>query len=193
MTSLLPPPPRESAGEKMLRELKQQGVKPLMPWDAGLGREEASRLLGDFLGVDPVSPLRPGEVLVMSRDQMEGLLRKVHVDRDDRLQRALFVHADSVTDRFFGNEIAFRGIVEFSNVCDCDCYYCGIRKHQQVHRYTMPRDEVVECAKWAYANGIHTIMLQSGELNNQKRRGGARGSGWVHVECSVLYVHPGWV
>jgi len=38
-----------------------------------------------------------------------------------------------------------RGIVEFSNVCQNDCGYCGIRKHQRdVVRYTMPENEVVE-------------------------------------------------
>lgn len=41
--------------------------------------------------------------------------------------------------------LADRGIVEFSNVCQNDCSYCGIRKHQKdVHRYTMPEDEVVQ-------------------------------------------------
>ena len=31
--------------------------------------------------------------------------------------------------RFFGEEVYYRGIVEFSNVCVNDCGYCGIRKH----------------------------------------------------------------
>ena len=47
------------------------------------------------------------------------------------LDRALFVHADSVTRRFFGDEVFLRGIVEFSNVCANDCGYCGIRKFQR--------------------------------------------------------------
>ena len=47
------------------------------------------------------------------------------------LDRALFVHADSVTRRFFGEEVYLRGIVEFSNVCANDCGYCGIRKFQR--------------------------------------------------------------
>ena len=52
------------------------------------------------------------------------------------LDRALFVHADSVTRRFFGDEVYLRGIVEFSNVCANDCGYCGIRKFQRgVKRY----------------------------------------------------------
>jgi 2-iminoacetate synthase ThiH len=57
-----------------------------------------------------------------------------------------------------------RGIVEFSNVCQNDCGYCGIRKHMGgVKRYTIPIDEVVEVAKWAFENRMGTLMLQSGE------------------------------
>lgn len=57
-----------------------------------------------------------------------------------------------------------RGIVEFSNVCVNDCGYCGIRKHMGgVKRYTIPIDEVVEVAKWAFENRMGTLMLQSGE------------------------------
>jgi 2-iminoacetate synthase ThiH len=58
-----------------------------------------------------------------------------------------------------------RGIVEFSNVCQNDCGYCGIRKHMGgVKRYTIPIDEVVEVAKWAFENRMGTLMLQSGEF-----------------------------
>jgi hypothetical protein len=46
--------------------------------------------------------------------------------------------------------------------CANDCGYCGIRKHQRdVVRYTMPRDEVVKAAKWAFENKMGTLMLQA--------------------------------
>jgi 2-iminoacetate synthase ThiH len=49
-------------------------------------------------------------------------------------------------------------------VCQNDCGYCGIRKHMGgVKRYTIPIDEVVEVAKWAFENRMGTLMLQSGE------------------------------
>jgi hypothetical protein len=61
------------------------------------------------------------------------------------LSKALFSHADAVTQAFFGEAVYYRGIVEFSNVCANDCGYCGIAKHQGgVARYTMPIDEVVQ-------------------------------------------------
>ena len=49
----------------------------------------------------------------------------------NELDRALFVHADSVTRRFFGDPVYLRGSVELSNVCAIDCGYCGIRKFQR--------------------------------------------------------------
>lgn len=55
-------------------------------------------------------------------------------------------------------------------VCENDCGYCGIRKHQRrARRYTMPRDEVVEVAEWAFSHRMGTLMLQSGELDTPQR------------------------
>src|SRR5690606_8938762 len=73
---------------------------------------------------------------------------------------------------FFGKKIYFRGIIEFSNVCAKDCGYCGIRKHmpaEHVRRYTMTKEEILAGANFAYENGYGSLMLQSGELPNEKR------------------------
>ena len=61
--------------------------------------------------------------------QVHAILEATTHGGDKTLEGALFSHADAVTTRFFGNEIYYRGIVEFSNVCQNDCGYCGIRKH----------------------------------------------------------------
>ncbi|CAG9463417.1 unnamed protein product [Pedinophyceae sp. YPF-701] len=164
---------RVSAGEKLLFDLQKKGVRPKMPWDSKLTPVEASLALGSFLGTP--GGLRPGDVTVMGVDQMAELLRRCTggpggKGADAELQEALFVHANTVTQRFFGDDVYMRGIIEFSNVCENDCYYCGIRKHQRgVYRYTMPVPEIVETATWAFKNGIHTIMLQGGELRTPKR------------------------
>ncbi|KAF0983418.1 hypothetical protein FDP41_010483 [Naegleria fowleri] len=84
-------------------------------------------------------------------------------------QRALFDYANSITESIYGNKVYFRGIIEFSNVCQKDCKYCGIRKHMKVPRYTMPKEEIIEQAVWAYENHFGSIMLQSGELNTEGR------------------------
>lgn len=78
--------------------------------------------------------------------------------------RVRFLH------RFFGDEVYYRGIVEYSNVCQNDCGYCGIRKHMHdVRRYTIPIPEVVEVAQWAFNNKLGNLMLQGGELRTPQR------------------------
>jgi len=63
-----------------------------------------------------------------------------------------------------GDEVFFRGLVEFSNVCTSDCFYCGIRKsNAKPNRYTLTKDEIVECAKFCADEGFGSIVLQSGE------------------------------
>jgi len=118
--------------------------------------------LASFLGV---RSLEPGQVLELSREQLAELLGT----DDYEVEQAMFEYADSVTQHFFGRKVYFRGIVELSNVCQKDCMYCGIRKHRQVPRYTMPRDEILQMAMWAFEHGYGTLMLQSGELPTPQR------------------------
>ena len=72
--------------------------------------------------------------------------------------------AESVLLENRGDEVFFRGLVEFSNVCTSDCFYCGIRKSSaKPNRYTLTKDEIVECAKFCAGEGFGSIVLQSGE------------------------------
>ncbi|PSC71854.1 iron hydrogenase assembly [Micractinium conductrix] len=172
--------PRRSlaAVENLFREM--EGRKAL-PWENAVTAEEAAKVLGSFWG----SSFRPGDVLDLTVNQMEALLSAItpastrlpgaaaapaDAERAGLLDSALFAHAESVSNRFFGKDVYYRGIVEFSNVCENDCGYCGIRKHQRrARRYTMPADEVVEVADWAFKHRMGTLMLQSGELNTPQR------------------------
>ena len=64
----------------------------------------------------------------------------------------------------FGKTIYFRGIVEFSNFCKCDCYYCGIRRSNAcAQRYRLEPSDILECCKEGYENGFRTFVLQGGE------------------------------
>ncbi len=64
----------------------------------------------------------------------------------------------------FGNKIYFRGIVEFSNYCKNNCYYCGIRRgNQELQRYRLDQDEILACCRDGYQAGFRTFVLQGGE------------------------------
>jgi len=76
----------------------------------------------------------------------------------------LFDKAHEVKQKFVGKKTFYRGIIEFSNICEKDCYYCGIRRsNKNVNRYIMKEEEILKGAKWAYENNFGSIVLQSGE------------------------------
>ena len=64
----------------------------------------------------------------------------------------------------FGKTIYFRGIVEFTNICKNDCYYCGIRcSNHRVSRYRLSPEDILECCAEGYRAGFRTFVLQGGE------------------------------
>ena len=66
---------------------------------------------------------------------------------EDDLEYAMAL-ARSITVKNFGKTIYFRGIVEFSNYCKNDCYYCGIRaSNKNCDRYRLTKDEILEILK----------------------------------------------
>lgn len=64
----------------------------------------------------------------------------------------------------FGPNIYIRGLIEFTNFCRNDCYYCGIRKsNSNAIRYHLSKDAILECCRAGYALGFRTFVLQGGE------------------------------
>lgn len=83
--------------------------------------------------------------------------------------KELFAAAYEVKCREIGRRVSFRGLVEFGNVCEKDCYYCGIRKsNAKVRRYRMDADEIVRAAEWTCKAGYGSLVLQSGELTGER-------------------------
>lgn len=78
--------------------------------------------------------------------------------------KALREAARRVKLQTVGSHIYLRGLIEYSNRCQKNCYYCGIRaENHVVNRYTVSEDEVLQAAEFAYQNGFGSIVLQSGE------------------------------
>ena len=72
--------------------------------------------------------------------------------------------AREITVARFGKKIYFRGIVEFSNICKNDCYYCGIRYgNKTVSRYRLTKEDILCCCEEGYETGFRTFVLQGGE------------------------------
>lgn len=80
----------------------------------------------------------------------------------------LRIRAYQVMQENVGELVYVRGLIEFSNYCVNDCYYCGIRKsNSKVKRYTLQKEEIIESALWAAQSGYGSIVLQSGERRDE--------------------------
>ena len=76
----------------------------------------------------------------------------------------LFEGGRKITDEIYGNKVFIRGLIEFSNYCHNDCYYCGIRKsNEEAERYRLSKEEILDCCRKGHELGFRTFVLQSGE------------------------------
>lgn len=67
-----------------------------------------------------------------------------------------------------GPQVYLRGLIEYSNICRKNCYYCGIRAgNPAVARYTVSEAEVLTAVENAYRAGFGSIVLQSGERQDK--------------------------
>jgi biotin synthase len=81
----------------------------------------------------------------------------------------LHERARAVSQATWGRGIFVRGLIELSNVCRNDCYYCGIRRsNHDVARYTLSADEVLQCCHQGEAAGFRTFVLQGGEWDESR-------------------------
>ena len=84
--------------------------------------------------------------------------------RTKDLSAYLFERARAVAHTHYGRKVYVRGLIEFTNYCRNDCYYCGIRKsNANVHRYRLTKAEILSCCHAGYELGFRTFVLQGGE------------------------------
>lgn len=96
----------------------------------------------------------------------EDLVRLLELPSGDELQ-TLYHTAYQTKLAETGPKVYYRGIIEFSNICTKDCYYCGIRRsNTSVERFSMTEEEILTCAELAFDAGYGSIVLQSGERSD---------------------------
>jgi len=79
--------------------------------------------------------------------------------REYAAQRAM-----AVRQRYYGNAVYIRGLIELSSYCKNDCYYCGLRaSNKNAERYRLTAEEILSCADSGYALGFRTFVMQGGE------------------------------
>ena len=85
-------------------------------------------------------------------------------NRSEQAAEYLASEADRVRRGIYGDAVYIRGLIEISNICKNDCFYCGIRKsNTECERYRLTKEEILECCKEGYDLGFRTFVLQGGE------------------------------
>ena len=91
-------------------------------------------------------------------------LRQLLTGCDAETLRYINKQAQEVALRHFGNKIYIRGLIEVSNCCRNNCYYCGIRKgNPNIERYRLSLESILDCCRQGYKLGFRTFVLQGGE------------------------------
>ncbi len=100
-----------------------------------------------------------------SKEDIAYLLSLEEQEEIERLRQTAYNTATKES----GDRVSLRGIIEFSNICSRNCYYCGIRKDaKSVKRYLLSREEIIEIACKAAVSGYGSLVLQSGERNDEE-------------------------
>ena len=88
--------------------------------------------------------------------------------KDDSSLEKLFAAAREVKKRCGKSEVLPRGLIEISNRCPRDCFYCGIRaSNASARRYSMSRGEILECVRAARLRSLPAVAFQSGEIQSE--------------------------
>lgn len=88
---------------------------------------------------------------------------------DPAEQKALFASAYAEKLRHTGPNVSLRGLIEISNICRKNCFYCGIRSgNRKLKRYRVGKEEIVASALWAYRHHYGSVVLQSGETVSEE-------------------------
>ena len=96
----------------------------------------------------------------LSKDEYITLLGSYTEEQRLRLQ----ARAVELRKQYYGNKVFVRGLIEFTNYCKNNCYYCGIQaSNGDAKRYRLTKEEILECCDTGWKLGFRTFVLQGGE------------------------------
>lgn len=117
--------------------------------------------------------------------ELKELLENDSPDTASRLTE----EADAIRRQYYGDEVYIRGLIEFSNHCKNNCYYCGIRGgNTKAVRYRLTKEEILSCCQEGYGLGFRTFVLQSGEdpyFSDDKMCDIVAAIRYEHPDCAI--------
>jgi biotin synthase len=112
------------------------------------------------------SNLSIAEILQKDKFNKGDIINLLSIELQDELEILRKAAFDTMIN-YVGEKVYLRGLVEFSNICINDCYYCGIRRSNNFYkRYTLTPEEILREARICAEKGYGSIVLQSGDRND---------------------------
>lgn len=113
-------------------------------------------------------------ISAMTKRELTEIIDKYKKEPPEELLSA----ASDVRDRHYGRRVFARGLIEFTNYCGNNCYYCGIRcGNKNARRYRLTEEEILACCGEGYRLGFRTFVLQGGE----------DGYYTDNIVCNIIY------
>ena len=102
--------------------------------------------------------------IIQKAEQTHSLNKNEIIELLNSKDEILFQSANKIREKYKGNAVHLRGLIEFTNICKNDCLYCGLRcSNKKLERYRLSDDEIVNCTQRAINAGYKTVVLQGGE------------------------------
>ncbi len=112
----------------------------------------------------------------MGQTNIKHILQKEHLDKNDIIlllqtegadKNQLFKYASEIKETYVGNKVFLRGLIEYSNICKKDCYYCGIRSsNKDFCRYEVSLEDIKDACNYALDKKMGSMVIQCGELQS---------------------------
>ena len=96
----------------------------------------------------------------LSREEYYEIISDINSEEAEYLAG----RAREIREKYYGKQVFIRGLIEISNICKNNCYYCGIRRdNKNCDRYRLNKEEILECCREGYELGFRTFVMQGGE------------------------------
>ena len=100
---------------------------------------------------------------IFSKSDLVNLLQT-----EGQAKEALFNFASKLKNETVGNNVYLRGLLEYSNICSKNCFYCGVRRgNKSIQRYSLSKAEVLDAARYAYKHNFGSLVIQGGERSDR--------------------------
>ncbi len=106
-------------------------------------------------------------ILNQKQFNRENIIALLNADADDK--KLLFKKATEIKRKYIGNKVHLRGLIELTNNCSKNCYYCGIgASNANIKRFMVSMPEVEKAIHFAYDNNYGSIVIQTGEIQTKE-------------------------